>query len=50
VWLRSPPRDLRVGGDGGANGCLLALDLLGSFLPSLSYGRSNILSLLTLED
>jgi len=49
VWLCSPSRDLRVGGDGGANGWLLALDLLGTLLPSLSYGRSIVLSFLTLR-
>ena len=34
VWLRSPPRDLRVGGDGGANGGVLALNHLESSLLS----------------
>ena len=26
VWLRSPPRDLRGGGDGGANGGVFGLE------------------------
>ena len=35
VWFRSPSRDLRVGGDGGAIGGVLGLELLGE-LPSSS--------------
>ena len=50
MLLRSPSRDLRVGGDGGATGWIFGLGLLGKLSPSLSYGRSKVLSLITLKD
>jgi len=49
VWLRSPSRDLRVGGGGGANGWILGLGLPWKLSPFLSYGRHLSLIVLTLE-
>ena len=50
VWLCSPSRDLLVGGDGGAIGGVLGLELLGELLLFLSNGRHLSLVVLTLED
>ena len=49
MWLRSPPRDLRVGGDGGAKGGVFGLESPSKVSPLFSTSRLRVLNDLTLR-